>query len=920
MRFSTVLAAFALCVTAHAETLIHNNGFGASNDPLPGAPHYGSHVAESGANWDALAGNWGVRGTPDIGLSWEDGRFDTYTTWDGRGNVIQIDSSGSPAGSRVFTIVFTPAENCGVHIGSFALDAWPGGNPSLKQIDWSVLDSDGTTLTGGHWQREAGRDTISPDWSGEIGQVLKLRLDFTSGAGDYLALDDLRFDQIPADTDPLPAVSALKGLFYEGAKISVRFGNNPGAGGERVVVLPAGVEPGGAEPLLAAEVDSPGGELSFAEPGLPAGDYAVWLVDGGGAALAGPAAFSVAASPALTLDKAHYEPGDSLTATFSGGPGLGNDWIGIYPAGIIPSGSPPSTLWRYTNGSQTAGGSLSTGSVTFPNLALDTGNYNAWFLSNTIEEGVYFRYAGPVSFSIGTDGPVEWLVESPRVRHAVAGTAWSALLPPYLQDDAGVTFEKLSGPDWLTVAADGVLSGTPGAADAGSAEIRVRATRAIGGHHADTVIPLRVFPAGAEHVSRVNVMSYNVWLQWGQVNNGFRKGIASIVRSEADVIGFQESTVAHATAVAEALGWFRATAPGGDCQVVSRYPVVDSFMAGHAGGALIRLAENPRREIIVYSCHPDHRHYGPYAAENGGTAADVLAEENASQRGPQVQAIITGMAAHLAESDTVPVILTGDFNAPSHLDWTEETKTLHNGVGFVPFPASTIVHNAGMEDSYRLAHPDPFTHPGITWSPIHKETEPQDRIDFVYHKGAPLRVLSSEIFTTEVEATVGRWGVSVAPVKNNTWPSDHAACLTCYGLAPVDEDGNGLGDAWERERHGETGNDPTGVSGVSGLSNTAAMLLGLRPGQAAPVTLTLDGAEMAEVGFRVSEYALGRGLVVERSENLQSWLPLWSFDADPSFGSSVLRQVRPAGADAWSLRLADEVLLPKAFYRLRWNP
>ncbi len=452
-------------------------------------------------------------------------------------------------------------------------------------------------------------------------------------------------------------------------------------------------------------------------------------------------------------------------------------------------------------------------------------------------------------------------------------------------------------------------------------EIIVRATRATSGDHADVTVPLRVFKAGAEHVSRVNVMTYNVWHQWGQINGGFKKGVQSIIRSGADVIGFQEPSAAHARAAADALGWYWSPASGAsdNCQIISRYPIAETFKAGHAAGALIRLAESPRRDVIVYSCHPDYTHYGPYAAENGGTAADVLAEENASQRGPQVGAIIDGMAAHLGNADKVPVILTGDFNAPSHLDWTEATKPLHNGVGFVPFPASTAVENAGMIDSYRAAHPDPSTHPGITWSPIHKGTEPQDRIDFVYHKGAPLKILSAEIYTTEVEVTVGRWGVDVTPVKNNTWPSDHAASLTRYALEPVDEDGNGLPDAWEESRYGETGNDPVASACSSGLPNLAAMLLGLDFSQSAPTSLQLDGESAAKFGFGVSEYALGRGFVVERSGDLSTWETLWSFDADPDFRSTALAAVVPAGADSWTVMLADEELFPRAFYRLRWE-
>ena len=89
-----------------------------------------------------------------------------------------------------------------------------------------------------------------------------------------------------------------------------------------------------------------------------------------------------------------------------------------------------------------------------------------------------------------------------------------------------------------------------------------------------------------------------------------------------------------------------------------------------------------------------------------------------------------------------------------------------------------------MVDSFRAAHPDPLKDPGFTWSPIHKAGEPQDRIDFIYHKGSGVKIRDSRVFTTHIEVTVGPWGAGDDPgsMKKNTWPSDHAAVVTEYSL------------------------------------------------------------------------------------------------------------------------------------------
>lgn len=117
----------------------------------------------------------------------------------------------------------------------------------------------------------------------------------------------------------------------------------------------------------------------------------------------------------------------------------------------------------------------------------------------------------------------------------------------------------------------------------------------------------------------------------------------------------------------------------------------------------------------------------------------------------------------------VPCVLVGDFNSPSHLDRPD-----------VEWPVTKAAEEAGLRDSYREAHPDPIAHPGHTWSPVHplhedgsRRPEPQDRIDFVLHRG--LRVLDSE---TCVSGHPRPW----PDVEHNEWPSDHAAVITTFSL------------------------------------------------------------------------------------------------------------------------------------------
>jgi hypothetical protein len=501
-----------------------------------------------------------------------------------------------------------------------------------------------------------------------------------------------------------------------------------------------------------------------------------------------------AAPKSITLDAGSYPAGSPITASFSGGPGNGNDWIGIFPASITQPATGTYLDWLYTNGTQTPGGNLKSGSVTFADPELVPGNYKVWFLASN----GYTKIAGPAQFSVTPAGgpalPV-WVVPAFVQRHAVAGQGYSGKVHAYAYDpDLGDTlsFTKVSGPAWLQVSTAGVLSGNPSASDAGANAVVLRATDLLGNSRtADMTI--QVFQSGQEHVDVLRVMSYNLWHGWGQVNQGSTKGIRSIIEADVDIIGTQETVdnVSGANAyrvqtIANELGWYYSPTGAGDSGIASRYPITATYSAanGVAKGARVRLCENPLREVVIFNTHLDHQHYGPYEAKRAGsTNASVLAEELASQRDEQIAAVLGGMSSHLGAANTVPVFFTGDLNCPSHLDWTSGNAAAHYGK-VVQWPVTVAIANAGLSDSFREVFPNPSTKPGITWSPLYNSPdEPQDRIDFVFHKGSPATPTDAEIFTNAVESSGYLYGDNVQATRNNTWPSDHASVIVTFQLA-----------------------------------------------------------------------------------------------------------------------------------------
>lgn len=264
----------------------------------------------------------------------------------------------------------------------------------------------------------------------------------------------------------------------------------------------------------------------------------------------------------------------------------------------------------------------------------------------------------------------------------------------------------------------------------------------------------------------LGVMSWNLWHGGTKVDDHRAKQVKAILETGVDVVGLQETGGTAAQELAEALGWHHHAA-GENLGIISRHPITARFGnpdVGFYGAAGARIALGDR-EVDVWTAHLDYTPYGPYeAAFDRLPPLELIAHEEVRL------AQMRDTLRRIAESgdDSVPVVLVGDLNSPSHLDWPD-----------VPWPVTKAAEAAGLRDSYREAHPDPTAHPGHTWSPIHpvhqdgsgRRPEPQDRIDYIFHRG--LTALDSRTVVTGIPRP---W----PDVADNDWPSDHAAVMTTF--------------------------------------------------------------------------------------------------------------------------------------------
>ena len=264
----------------------------------------------------------------------------------------------------------------------------------------------------------------------------------------------------------------------------------------------------------------------------------------------------------------------------------------------------------------------------------------------------------------------------------------------------------------------------------------------------------------------LRVLAWNIW--HGGRRKGRDEGVQRVVEviedSRADIVLMQE-TYGSGPRISGRLG-FDYYLRSSNLSVMSRFPIEDVhrlYQGFRLGGATIRL--RPDLAIQAYSLWIN---YLPSVESQlaAGATAEALAAADAETRGKEMNDILAELLPHVATVPGMPVLVGGDFNSGSHLDWTPAASQLANHHGrVVAWPVSLAMQAAGFVDTYRAAHPSPIEFPGTTWSPEFPESHP-DRIDYVYVRGDRWNVLDSEVLSEHARG----------------WPSDHAAVLSTLDL------------------------------------------------------------------------------------------------------------------------------------------
>ena len=272
----------------------------------------------------------------------------------------------------------------------------------------------------------------------------------------------------------------------------------------------------------------------------------------------------------------------------------------------------------------------------------------------------------------------------------------------------------------------------------------------------------------------LSVMTFNIWIGGDVID--INQVVEVIQRSGADIVGLQEAE-GNAGRIAAALGWH----VDERLMLVSRYPIIEPPEAQSAAGVdYVYIQIAPGQVVAMSNIHLTSDPYGPYAVRDGQTLDFVLEQEN-NIRLPEIQERLASWQEVIAAG--IPLFVTGDFNAPSHRDWTAASVgSLPHMLYAVEWPVSKAVEDAGFVDTFRAAYPDPLADPGRTWSygypyPRLNADETIDRIDYVLASGAG-RVLSSKV--------IGEPGTPNVDIAISPYPSDHRSVVSTVRVKPVE--------------------------------------------------------------------------------------------------------------------------------------
>ncbi|PCE63736.1 endonuclease/exonuclease/phosphatase family protein [Sediminicola luteus] len=302
----------------------------------------------------------------------------------------------------------------------------------------------------------------------------------------------------------------------------------------------------------------------------------------------------------------------------------------------------------------------------------------------------------------------------------------------------------------------------------------------------------------------LKVMTWNIW---GKLNlepkyeiegvSARQRVIDIIKHSGADIVTMTEA-YGSAADIAKSLGFYYYTPkPDANLCIFSRYELVDfgtlhglspfSFIA-----ASVNLPNGSKVRVYNIWLTSEGRHIveikNKKVSDSVFNAGDTVRYHHLKQLLDHKE-----FKEDWQRRDMVPLIVAGDFNCVSHLDYTEATRKRKLNYGrILEAETSMAMADLGFRDTYRSVHPvineDNL---GYTWTTVgtdytyvsgegfmpvaeHPSPEyqnPYTRIDYIFATGTKIQVMESRTITRHFQDNTQRFPL---------FPSDHGAVLTHF--------------------------------------------------------------------------------------------------------------------------------------------
>ena len=501
----------------------------------------------------------------------------------------------------------------------------------------------------------------------------------------------------------------------------------------------------------------------------------------------------------IITNKGTYGPGETITVTF-GAATTKADWVGMYNSTITP-GPQNSISWLYLDGTQTTPAQvIVSGTLNF-SAPIVAGSYKMCFHPN---DG--YTIAATADFTVSTAGASP----SAAFKSSSYGVAPGGTINFTDQSFYSPTSWSWSFPGG-TPSSSTVQNPTVTYNSAGTYDVSLTVSNANGSNQLSKSGYV-IVSAISNTSSDVKFMHLNVWVGGTTVQNGMtyiRDVVASV---NPDIVCFVEvensegDWTANIVNELAAIGhyYYGGHVNGSDASIISKYPITSSGPLLNSAVSLFNVDINGKT-IVVAASHLDYTYYACYLPRGYNCAGsapytgwdqigspdphpvtdlNVISAQNlGSQRDEQINAFLNSVS-----NETRPIVLMGDFNEPSFLDWTINQANLfsHNGVVY-QWNTTRSLREHNFTDAFRKIYPDEVLNPGITWPSFATgigttswtpKSDDRDRIDYIFYKGTGVEVVNAAIIGPKGSYAKGL--LSTANTENDNfiadtmpWPSDH---------------------------------------------------------------------------------------------------------------------------------------------------